>query len=174
MKIARTLGLFAIAVLFTSVPMVAGCYSDCDEAYESCTAAANYAVGQCEGQCYYDSVNCPSQCEAGYMQCLDTTYPYPPYPPTCAFYLTDLNWGYDRYAEWPFVCQLCYIDYMTLCPYNCVNTYQSCMYDCDDTWYGTLSQCDYSNYQCKSACCGDSTCEGDESCGTCASDCGPC
>ena len=168
MKIARTLGLFTIAVLFTGVPMFAGCYSDCDEAYESCTAGANYAAVQCEEQCYYDDwLNIPPQCQAGFEQCMDITYPNAPNPPACSYYTAHQV----PYEQWPFVCQLCHFDYMVVCH---IGAFQNCEYGCDDALYGALSQCDSSNYQCKGACCGDATCEGDESCETCSADCGPC
>ncbi len=172
MKIARMLGLFAIAVFFTSVPIFASCYSDCDEAYESCTGAANYAEVQCGNQCYSGCVNCTSQCEPLFEQCMDTTYPYGG-AFSCSYIIGYWKWEESPWL-WPNECFMCYINYTADCPNVCINAFQSCTYGCEDAWNGSLSQCSYSKAQCEFACCGDNTCEGSETCETCSADCGPC
>jgi hypothetical protein len=160
MKALRMISLIIVAVFIGSVPMFAGCFSDCQATYENCTDAANMTYSNCQSDCYYQYS--PYYCDEQETACLWETYDCWP----IAMY----RQYFPDWTQWPSYCQPCHFEHEWCLAYG----YSSCMSACNQDWTNSLMGCQYIEVQCYQTCCGDTLCEGDENCSTCSADCGPC
>jgi hypothetical protein len=162
MRIITLIGMIIGALVLSSIPIYAGCHSDCQATYEACTGYANSQNESCDSACYDLYGQCMNGVDYEYTICMTIN--------NCYWYIV-LN--IDP-AYWDQQCYGCYANREYIGPMICMNARWNCISTCNSNLDNAIEACDNSKVSCDTACCFDSVCEEGETCSSCPASCGPC